>query len=54
MEYLTISKIYRFLVMREAHEVGLVSDETWKDCVKELMAPMIEAYKEGADDEESV
>lgn len=50
MEYLTISKIYRFLVMREAHEVGLVSDETWKECVKEMMVPMIEAYEETKDE----
>ncbi len=43
-----IGTIYRFLVMREAFEVGLITADTWKQILEQLMMPMIDAYKEGA------
>lgn len=45
------NRIYRFIVMKEAFEAGLITAETWKEIVEQLMMPMIKAYKKGADDE---
>lgn len=46
-----IGKIYRFLVMKEAFEAGLITADTWKQILEQLMMPMIDAYKEGTKDE---
>lgn len=36
-EYIQITNVFNFLLMREAHELGLVDDETWKEFVMELL-----------------
>ena len=46
-----VNRIYRFIVMKGAFEAGLITAETWKEVVEQLMMPMIDAYKEGAKDE---
>ena len=46
-----VNRIYRFLVMKEAFEAGLITADTWKEIIEQLMMPMIKKYKEGADDE---
>ena len=47
---LTVNRIYRFIVMKEAFEAGLITADTWKEIVEQLMTPMIKAWK-GTDDE---
>lgn len=46
-----VNRIYRFIVMKEAFEAGLITADTWKEIIVQLMKPMIKAYKEEADDE---
>lgn len=48
MDYVILNKIYRFLVMKEAFEAGIITTESWKEIITELIAPIIEACKEGA------
>ena len=43
-EYIQITNVFNFLLMREAHELGLVDDETWKQFVMELL-PICENCK---------
>ena len=40
-EYIQITNVFNFLLMREAHELGLVDDETWKQFVMELLPKCI-------------
>ena len=53
LEYVQITNVFNFLLMREAHELGLVDDKTWKQFVMELLPEYIcnSNESEGEDDE---
>lgn len=36
-----VNRIYRFIVMKEAFEAGLITSDTWKEIIEQLMTPMI-------------
>lgn len=44
-DYISITNIFNFLVMREAHEMGMVTDDTWKDFLEMLIQPMADSYR---------
>lgn len=46
-----VNRIYRFIVMKGAFEAGLITADTWKEIIEQLMMPMIKAYKEEVRDE---
>ena len=52
---ISTTNIFNFLVMREAHEMGMVTDETWRDFIEMLIKPLADSYrtehKEVADNE---
>lgn len=48
---LTVNRIYRFIVMKEAFKAGLITADTWKEIIEQLMTPMIKAWNRRTDDE---
>lgn len=50
-DYVILNKIYHFLIMKEAFEAGIITAESWKEIIAELIAPMIVGCKKGTNEE---
>ena len=46
-----VNRIYRFIVLKEAFEAGIITAETWKEIIEQLMIPLIKTYKKEVRDE---